>query len=285
MRSWRIGTAFGIGVYVHWTFLLLPLWVLFSQAGAAGWETGAFMLGLVTALFGCVVLHELGHALMARAFGIRTHDITLYPIGGVARLDGMTEKPGHELAIAVAGPAVNVGIAVLLGLGLLVGTLAYPPLLQTGVGEFLWLLLALNVGMVIFNMVPAFPMDGGRVLRALLAWRIGQLRATRIAVWLGGVIALVGGSLAAFYLGNPWLLVIAAFIYLAGQAELRAVEMREHFRRVREQAVEPEIVEPAAERYPGYEAFVYRPRVTVWIWDPEQNLWVKQGNRGLDGVS
>src|SRR6266446_5240096 len=113
-RSWKLGTAFGIGIYVHWTFLLLPLYLVFSGGGPGHGPAVAYILALIAAVFGCVVLHELGHALTARRFGIGTRDITLYPIGGVARLERMSERPWEEFWIAVAGPAVNVGIAAVL---------------------------------------------------------------------------------------------------------------------------------------------------------------------------
>src|SRR5262245_18366280 len=113
LRSWKLGTAFGIGLYVHWSFLLLPAYVVFNAWGASAGQL-LFLLGLVLAVFGCVLLHELGHALMARQFGIGTRDITLYPIGGVARLERMSEKPWEEVCIALAGPAVNAVLAVLL---------------------------------------------------------------------------------------------------------------------------------------------------------------------------
>jgi Zn-dependent protease len=283
LGSWRIGTAFGIDIHVHWTFLLLPLWLLFSQASAAGWEVAAFLVSVVTALFGCVVLHELGHALAARRFGIRTRDITLYPIGGVARLERIPEKPFQELAIAVAGPAVNVVIAIVMALVLLVGTLLYPPLItQTIGGQFLYFLMLLNVLMVLFNLVPAFPMDGGRVLRAILSLRLGHLRATRFAVWVGGVIAIVAGPLAALYWDNPWFLAIAAFVFFVGQRELQAVEMRERVRAFRSRPVEAEVVEAIPADIPTYEPFALRPQVTVWVWDNQHSVWIKQANRGFD---
>src|SRR5262245_21692738 len=168
-RSWKLGTAFGICIYVHWSFLLLAAYILFSRGTQGGWPLALFSVLFLFAVFGCVVLHELGHALMARAFGIGTRDITLYPIGGVARLERMGEKPWEELCIALAGPAVNAVLAVILFvLGIvLVGTRSWAGFLTTpeeltGLGGmgFLFDLLAANVVLGLFNLLPAFPMDG-----------------------------------------------------------------------------------------------------------------------------
>src|SRR5262249_34710718 len=147
MNSWRLGKAFGIGIYVHWTFLLLPLWILMSATvHGMALSQALFILGLTVALFGCVVLHELGHALAARQFGIATRDITLYPIGGVARLASMGEKPSQELWIAIAGPLVNVVIAIILLGGIEVGSLFLPKhILDSTAMEFLWVLGWINV--------------------------------------------------------------------------------------------------------------------------------------------
>ena len=224
LRSWKLGTAFGIGIFVHWTFLLLPAWVLLSNL-SGGVPVAVYLLAFVTAVFGCVVLHELGHALMARRFGIATRDITLYPIGGVARLERMSEKPWEEFWIALAGPAVNVVIA-----GLLFGFLAlleltgaprlpFVPQLASG-------LMLANAVLVGFNLLPAFPMDGGRVLRALLAMRLGRLQATEIAAQLGLVMAVLMGA-GAFFFHTPSLALIAVFIFFAGQQELMALRHRE----------------------------------------------------------
>ncbi|MBL9210877.1 MAG: M50 family metallopeptidase, partial [Opitutaceae bacterium] len=181
--SLRVGKVLGIDVFVHFTFLLLLVFLGFGY-----WQTtrrlDAALAGVAftLALFGCVFLHELGHALMARRYGIRTHDITLLPIGGVARLERMPEKPAQEFWVAVAGPAVNVVIAALLGITIVAtgGTLATEQLAQGG-GPILPRLLAVNVFLVAFNMLPAFPMDGGRVVRAAMAARLGRRRATVIA--------------------------------------------------------------------------------------------------------
>src|SRR5262249_28708322 len=191
--SWRIGRAFGIDLYIHWTFWLLPAWLALSGVLGTGRDL-ALGLAVLAAVFGCVLLHELGHALTARHFGIGTRDITLYPIGGVARLEGMSERPAHELWIALAGPAVNLAIAVLLTSALCIVTL-FDPTLVTGslAGLFLLRLLGVNVTLVLFNLLPAFPMDGGRVLRALLAMGLGHLRATRAAAAVGAVMAVLMG--------------------------------------------------------------------------------------------
>jgi Zn-dependent protease len=165
--STKIGTFAGISVYVHTTFLMLIAWVAFAH-----WQTGHSVsaavqgVAFVLALFGCVVLHEFGHALTAKRFGIRTRDITLLPIGGLARLERMPDDPRQELWVALAGPAVNVVIAVALFFVLQVtGTFAPLSTLSVTSGSFLERLMIVNVFLVAFNMLPAFPMDGGRVLR------------------------------------------------------------------------------------------------------------------------
>jgi len=273
MRSWKIGKLFGIGIYVHWSFLLVPIWVFFTEPTL---PIAFFILGLVLAMFGCVVLHEFGHILTARAFGIGTRDVTLYPIGGVARLERMTEKPWEEILIALAGPAVNVAISILLGFGLLAVLMVNPQLLQLTLFQFLFYLMLLNIGMVVFNLIPAFPMDGGRVLRALLAMPLGRLQATRVAAWLATVIALVGivvGFQLSFASGEINLLpIVAVFIFFAAQQELAVVEMQAR----RQQATtEPTHAKPipVAE---GWPVFTLQPAVTVYVWDNEAGVWIKQ---------
>lgn len=206
----QIAKFFGIPVMVHWTFLLIFVW-LFMQGFSEAWEWKkmAWWLGLVLALFGCVVLHEFGHALTARRYGVGTRDIILSPIGGVARLDRLPEEPVHEFMVALAGPMVNVAIGALLSAQPLIWSegsrakfyhfflgLVYPNsnvfnLNMTRFDEFLFLLVLLNGVLAIFNLVPAFPMDGGRVLRALLSIRLGRLKATRIATYIGQALAAV----------------------------------------------------------------------------------------------
>jgi Zn-dependent protease len=160
----HLGRWFGIPVHIHWTFWLLPLWVILAQPPDL---PVGFPLAVLFTMCGCVVLHEFGHAAAARLFGIRTRDVTLYPIGGIARMERMSEKAGEEFVIAVAGPLVNVVIAGLLGMWLAIGHLVAPALLSDHLLElFVRVLIYLNVGMVVFNLIPAFPLDGGRIFRA-----------------------------------------------------------------------------------------------------------------------
>lgn len=224
--SWRIGRLFGIGVYIHWTFLILIAWIVGSRL-LSGQSLGAalYTLLFVGAIFFCVVLHECGHALAARRFGVRTRDITLLPIGGVARLERMPEKPAQELVVAIAGPLVNVLIALALaGLLLVQHELKSLPGLDLIRGGFMAQLLAVNVVLVVFNLIPAFPMDGGRVLRALLATSMDHARATRIAADVGKLIAIVFGLIGLFF--DPLLLFVALFVFLGAQAESQRAEMR-----------------------------------------------------------
>ena len=224
--AWKLGRFAGIDVYVHATFLLIVAFVAVSH-----WARGLGVPGViegvafVLAIFACVVLHEYGHALAARRYGIRTRDITLYPIGGVARLERMPERPLQEMAVALAGPAVNVGIAALLFVWL-VGSHTLRPFGELGVatGPFLERLLMTNLFLVAFNLVPAFPMDGGRVLRALLALRLSYARATEIAAGVGQAMALLFGLLGLF--GNPMLLLIALFVWIGAAQEAGMVQMR-----------------------------------------------------------
>jgi Zn-dependent protease len=277
--SWKVGRPFGIPFYIHSTFWLLPLWVVLVSGSLSPVEIG-LNLAVLAAAFGCVLLHELGHALTARYYGIRTRDITLYPIGGVARLERPAEKPVQELWITVAGPAVNFVIAVLLAV-VLAGLALIDPELVFGslVGMFLIRLLVVNVFMVVFNLLPAFPMDGGRVLRSLLSLFLGNLRATRIAVTVGVITAALLGIGGTVLLGNPWLMVIAVFVFLAGQAELQMAYVRERQRRVEEL---PEVlpVRPAPPVGEAASLFYLQPRITVYTWDNETGSWVRQTRDG-----
>lgn len=224
--SLRVGRFFGIDVYLHFTFVLL-----LGFLGFVTWQTTGSIdatlngVAFIATLFGCVLLHEFGHALMARRYGIKTSDITLLPIGGVARLERMPENPRQELLVALAGPAVNVVIAVVLFLWLaLTGGLTSASELTLAHGPVLQRLMLINLLIVGFNLLPAFPMDGGRVLRALLAVRWGRRRATAIAANVGQGMAILFGIVGFFY--NPFLVFIAIFVFLGAQAEAGLVEMQ-----------------------------------------------------------
>jgi Zn-dependent protease/CBS domain-containing protein len=222
--AWKIGRVFGIEIYIHATFVMLLGWVAFSHiaGGVAAMSRG---LALVLAVFGIVVLHELGHALVAKRFGVRTRDITLLPIGGVARLERMPEKPIEELLVAAAGPAVNVVLALLLWAVLeITGRSTSPAALGVVGGSFLTKLMWVNVSLAAFNLLPAFPMDGGRVVRAGLALKMDYLRATEIAARLGQGMALLFGVLGLFF--NPMLLFIALFVWMGAQQESTVVGLK-----------------------------------------------------------
>lgn len=221
----KIGSFGGIGVYIHWTFWLLMAVYFVSATANHGLGVGLYAGAFIISLFACVLAHEFGHAGAAAAFGIPTADITLLPIGGLARLARLPDKPYQELLIALAGPAVNVVIAAVLiipiTLGVVVGSSA--PAMGGNI-DFLSQLFAANVILALFNMLPAFPMDGGRVLRSLIAMRTEYLRATEIAARVGRWMALVFLILGLFYRFE--LLLIAAFIFFAGTAELLSVRLR-----------------------------------------------------------
>jgi len=220
--SWKLGRVAGIDLFLHPTFLLLLLWGAL-QGGLAG-------VVLYAAVFACVVLHELGHALTARLYGIPTRDITLYPIGGVARLERMPRAPGAELLIPLAGPLVNVAIAAVLYLALGVAGAGASWADPSPLAEFATILMLINVGLAVFNMIPAFPMDGGRIFRAVLSPFVGRYRATVAAATLGRFLALLLPAVSTWWLGEFHVmhLVLAVFIYLAAGWELAQVraEMR-----------------------------------------------------------
>jgi len=224
--QWRLGKFFGIDVYVHATFLLLIAWVGYSH-WLANQNWGEVLSGIIfiLALFACVILHEYGHALTARKFGVKTRDITIYPIGGVARLERMPEKPIEELWVALMGPAVNVVIALILFAYLfLTSSMFRLGDLSIASGSFLGRLLVVNIILVLFNLLPAFPMDGGRVLRALLAMRMDYVRATQIAATIGQGMALLFGLIGLF--GNASLLFIAFFIWIGASQESSMTQMK-----------------------------------------------------------
>jgi len=223
--SFRIGRISGIDVYVHFTFLLLLGFIVIANLGREGGglhvalREGAFIL----TVFGIIVLHELGHAVAAQRYGIRTRDITLLPIGGVARLERMPDDPRQELVVALAGPAVNV----VLALGLYLGTVGAGRIIaDEGLlsGTFVQRLFWVNVWLVLFNMLPAFPMDGGRVLRAILAMWMDYVRATQIAAQIGQAMALMFGFIGLLF--SPLLAFVALFVWIGAAQEASVVQMR-----------------------------------------------------------
>jgi Zn-dependent protease len=275
-ESLKIGRPFGINLYLHGTFWLLPAFVLLSGLMSYGLEMALLDVGVLLTIFGCVALHELGHALAARGFGIGTKDIVLYPLGGVARLDRMPERPWQEIAVALAGPAVNVAIALLLApLMMLDGyalTLIGP---YETYGEAFWNRVLLgNIVLVLFNLIPAFPMDGGRVLRAALAMFTTRLGATAIAANVGAGFAILFGLLGLVS-GNFMLMLLAFFLFVTGRAELAGVRHEEAERRYRDRygddgptvsvfgrPVARPVNEPTARPADGWE---YDPRRRVWV--------------------
>jgi Zn-dependent protease/CBS domain-containing protein len=227
--SWRVGKFAGIDVYLHATFILLLVWIaLMHWMGGHNVETMLSGIAFMLALFGSVLLHEFGHALTARAFGIGTRDITLLPIGGISRIEKMPDNPRQELAVALAGPAVNVLIAAVLFV-FLFRMNAWVPLdkLALTQSSFVERVLLANISLLFFNLLPAFPMDGGRVLRALLACWVNYGLATRIAAGVGQVFAMIFGLVGL--LVNPLLVLIAVFVWFGASQEAAATLMKLSF--------------------------------------------------------
>jgi Zn-dependent protease/predicted transcriptional regulator len=221
--SFTVGRIAGIRVELHVTFLLF-VGVIAVQNGLLNGHLDAALMSVAMMLlaFACVLLHELGHALTARRFGIRTLDIVLLPIGGVARLERMPDRPRQEILVAIAGPAVNLAILLLL---LPFRVVQWPPNPEQMTGQVLPFVFFVNLAMLLFNLVPAFPMDGGRVLRATLAMRMPYAKATRIAATIGQAIALLFG-LAGIMTSNTILIFIALFVFLAAGEERSLVQQR-----------------------------------------------------------
>lgn len=224
--SFKVARFAGIDVFVHFTFILLIGWVAMihwrQEQSVSAALAGVFF---ILVIFLCVVLHEFGHALMARRYGIKTRDIILLPIGGVARLERLPTNPLQELWVAIAGPAVNLVIVVILFTWLKL-TASFEPLqtLTLTTGSFLERIMAVNMFMIVFNMIPAFPMDGGRVLRAWLATRNEYGRATQIAASIGQAIAVVFGFIGLLY--NPFLLFIALFVWIGATQEASTAQFK-----------------------------------------------------------
>jgi stage IV sporulation protein FB len=223
--SINIGSIAGTAVRIHITFILFLIWIFVASWVQGGPEAAWNGLAFLILLFACVLAHEFGHIFTARAFGVATPDVTLLPIGGVARLERIPEAPGEELLVAIAGPLVNVAIA--LALIVFFGASLSPQHLaavESHQVSMIDRLAAVNLFLVVFNMIPAFPMDGGRVLRALLAMRLGHVRATEVAATIGQWTAFGLGFLGLFT--NPMLIFIAIFVYLAASSEAQLVAIR-----------------------------------------------------------
>ena len=227
--SFRLFDVAGTAVRIHVTFFLLLAWIAAIHWTKGGAPAAIDGVVFIIALFLCVVLHEFGHVFAARRYGIRTSDVTLLPIGGVASLERMPEKPSQEIAVALAGPAVNLVIAlvliVVLGARFDLSQMAQ---LEEAQSTLTGRIAAANVVLFVFNLIPAFPMDGGRVLRALLAIGMGYTRATRVAASIGQGLAVLFGFLGL--MGNPLLVLVAVFIFLAASGEAGYVQAREYTR-------------------------------------------------------
>src|ERR1700720_3971390 len=225
----------GIQLRIHVTFLLLIGWLAFGFYGEGGTAAAISGVVLLLLLFLCVVLHEFGHALAAKSFGINTPDITLLPIGGVARLERIPEEPKQELVIAAAGPAVTAIIALCLFVVIAArGGTDFGASVQSG--DLVVNIFKINVWLLLFNLIPAFPMDGGRVLRALLATRLSYARATQVAATVGqgfafffGIVGLFG--IPGLFSANPFLIFIAFFVYIGASQEAALAQMRDVSRR------------------------------------------------------
>jgi Zn-dependent protease/CBS domain-containing protein len=226
--SWKIARVAGIDIYLHATFLILIIWLGFHFWLVEGTVSAVINgIGFILSLFACVVLHEFGHALTARRYGIRTRHITLFPIGGVAMLEKMPDQPTQEIKVALAGPAVNFVIAFVLWLVADPGVSAVAPApeeIDITRHSFTERLMAVNIILAVFNLLPAFPMDGGRVLRAVLAMRMDRVHATRVAATVGQALAFGLGLLGLFY--NPFLLFISLFVWIGAAAESVSEEFK-----------------------------------------------------------
>jgi Zn-dependent protease len=271
-NNWRIGRPFGIDVFISGWFWLLPILIFATSFANGGLDAALFDTASLLAVFVCVGLHELGHALAARGYGIRTRDITLYPIGGVARLERMPEQPSAEMVIALAGPAVNVVLAAVLGGLWFAGQAVLTPMgsTTTWVSDFVARLAIANVVLVVFNLIPAFPMDGGRVFRAFLSWFTTRETATNIAGWVGAGFAVLIGLFALVQM-NFMLMFLAVTLYMIGRQEVMAVRWQEAEKRRQAEweAAQHEWYDP--QRYRGHAG---RSEADGWVYDAENGEWV-----------
>ncbi len=276
-NNWRVGRPFGIDVFISGWFWLLPILVFATSFANGGFDDALFDTASLLAVFVCVGLHELGHALAARGYGISTRDITLYPIGGVARLERMPERPSAEMVIALAGPAVNVVLAAVLGGLWFAGQAVLSPMGSTAawVSDFVARLALANVVLVVFNLIPAFPMDGGRVLRAFLSWFTTRETATIIAGWVGAGFAVLIGLYGFGLFGggfNPLLVFLAVSVFMMGRQEVKAVRWQaEQKRRQAEwDAAQHEWQHPQPDTSRDG-----RSEIDGWVYDAESGEWVE----------
>ena len=278
-NSISLGKIVGINVFIHWTFLILLGWIVYVN-----YQIGTSSQGLmwsvlyVIAIFVCVTLHEYGHALMARKFNVGTRDITLYPIGGIASLERIPKDPRQELLVALAGPAVNVIIAILfipfIGIPSVFDSAGFTQISST---NFLASLVSVNIWLVLFNMIPAFPMDGGRVFRALLALKMNRTKATKVAARLGQFLAMCFMVLGLY--SNPFLIVIGVFIFFSAQAEAKHAQT--------EQALEGNTLQKIIMvNYPVLTPDVFlREAIDITLTSQQKNFVVVQDNQILGTLS
>lgn len=275
--SWQIAKVRGIDVKIHATFVFALIWgaLIWGGGRPEGWIYGAF---LTIVLFAVVLAHEFGHAIAAQRFGIKVQDIVLLPIGGVARLSRMPDKPGQELVVALAGPFVNLAIALVLAPVLLFGVaqqmqagggFSLPAIAQPGLFNLVAFMVVVNISLLVFNMIPAFPMDGGRVLRALLALKLPYARATNIAALVGRMFAIAFGVFGLMT-GNLGLALVAMFVFFGAGAENQEVTQRETLRGI----TVGEVVDNQAPVFPGtlpahtaFERLVRSPYASVAVVD------------------
>jgi Zn-dependent protease/CBS domain-containing protein len=226
--SWRVARIAGIDIDIHATFAILLAWIALADYRRAGSGAAVESVLFTLAIFVSVLLHEYGHALTAARFGVKTRRITLLPIGGVASLERIPDRPRQELAVALAGPAVTLGVAgaLYIALRLAGAPTTPPPAAATGSSAFVAGLMWINIALLLFNLLPAFPMDGGRVLRAAIAMRTDHARATDIAARVGKAFAFVFGLVGLFVVNNPFLVVIALFVWISAAGEAAAAQFK-----------------------------------------------------------
>jgi Zn-dependent protease len=231
--AFQIASVKGIRIFIHWTFFILFIWIAYSRISANGTVTDVLHeIVFMLSLFFCVLLHELGHALAAAKYNIKTRDITLLPIGGVARLEKMPEDPKQELVVAIAGPLVNVAIVGVLLIVIYMGKgmpIAFD-MEDYSANGFAVNMMLVNISLIVFNLIPAFPMDGGRVFRALLAMKWSRVRATQIAAAVGQSIAVLFIAAGLFF--NPFLILIGVFVFFGAQTENKMIQQQSVFKNV-----------------------------------------------------